>query len=111
MRFEETCCHRTSRKKISTDLDSMRYGDDDNNNNGSCYRNCGLNKRKRKNEKRNDTWENKIKRKTELLRSDISKIEQMCNNAKTPRIKRNNAEMKRKYKLYSDTKRRKPQRD
>ena len=64
-----------------------------------------LTTKRRKNEKRNDTWENKIKRKIEILRSDISKIVQMCNSAKTPRIKRNSAEMRRKYKLYSDTKR------
>ena len=55
-----------------------------------------LTTKRRKNEKRNDTWENKIKRKIELLRSDISKIEQMCNRAKTSRIRRKNAEMRRK---------------
>ena len=42
MRFEKTCCHRTSRKKISTDLDSMRYDDNNNNNNKGYLRRVNL---------------------------------------------------------------------
>ena len=35
LRFEKTCCHRTSRKKIPADLDSMRYDNNNNDNNNN----------------------------------------------------------------------------
>ena len=53
MRFEKTCCHRTSRKKISTDLDSMRY-DDNNNNNDDNNNNNNNNNNKHNNNNNNN---------------------------------------------------------
>ena len=62
-------------------------------------------KEKKKINNRKDNWKQSFQRKVNSLRADISKITQINNQNPSIKIRKNNAEMKRKHKIYSERKR------
>ena len=62
-------------------------------------------KEKKKINNRKDNWKQSFQRKVNSLRADISKIIQINNQNPSIKIRKNNAEMKRKHKIYSERKR------
>ena len=65
---------------------------------------CIITERKKRNNKEND-WKYKMKVRIDLIRSEISQIEQMKLENLSAKIRRNSAKVRRKYKICDEEKR------